>query len=87
MNRRRMLALAAGTLGLFGCVSTNDPNAFFSTVRVYPMGPGQYMITCVDSPGYCANQANRLCPVDLNVVSNTANPWDHGRMTMVVQCR
>jgi len=39
---------------LGGCVSTSDPNATLSAVRVYPMGPSQYMITCVDSPGYCA---------------------------------
>lgn len=72
---------------LAGCVSTNDPNATFSAVRAYPMGSDQVMITCVDSPKYCAEQAARSCPTGLDVVSNTANPADHGRMTMIVRCK
>jgi hypothetical protein len=71
---------------LAGCAST-DPNATFSAVRVYPMGPDQFMITCVDSPGYCANQAARSCPAGFDVTSNVTNPADYGRMTMTVKCR
>jgi hypothetical protein len=73
-------------LGIAACVSTDDPNATFSAVRLYPMGSGQYMITCVDSPGYCARQATRSCPSGFDVVSNTTNPADYGRMTMIVKC-
>lgn len=64
-----------------------DPTVAFSPVRVAPMGPGQYMISCVDSPGYCAVQANRVCPAAYDVVSNVVNPADYGRMTMIVRCR
>lgn len=70
-----------------GCVSTDDPNAALSAVRVHPMGGQTLMITCVDSPKYCAEQAVRSCPDGLDVVSNTTNPADYGRMTMIVNCR
>jgi hypothetical protein len=63
-----------------------DPNATFSPVRVAPMGPEQYMINCVDSPRYYAQQANRVCPAAYDVVSNV-NSADFGRMTMIVRCR
>jgi len=87
-----MTRLFAGSTAIFsilflgGCVSTNDPNAPLSAVRVYPMGPSQYMVTCVDSPGYCAQQANRSCPQGFDVTSNTTNPADYGRMTMTIKC-
>jgi hypothetical protein len=79
------MAIAIATLALSSCVS-NDPNALLSTVRVSPMGPGQYMVSCVDSPSYCAQEANKLCPSGMDVVSNTTNPADYGRMTMVIKC-
>jgi hypothetical protein len=66
-------------------VSSDDPDAKFSRVRVSPMGPGQYMISCVDSPQICANEANRLCPA-YDVVSNVTNQADYGRMTMIIKC-
>jgi len=44
------------------------------------------MVSCVDSPQYCAGEANRLCPIGFDVVSNVANPGDFGRMTMVIKC-
>jgi hypothetical protein len=83
----RKAAGALLCLALGSCVSTTDPHATFSKVRVEPMGPGQFMITCVDSPSYCAQQANRQCPAAYDVVSNTSNPADFGRMTMIVRCR
>jgi hypothetical protein len=64
----------------------NDPQAPFSPVRVMPLGPGQYMVTCVDSPLYCGSQANRSCPAGFDVTSNTTNAADFGRMTMIVRC-
>ncbi len=69
-----------------GCVS-NDPNAMFSTVRYQPMGPGQYMVSCVDGAGNCVRQANKLCPAAYDVTSTTVNPADYGRMTMIIRCR
>ena len=71
---------------LVGCVSTTDSKAFLSTVRSTPMGPGQYMVSCVDSPIYCANESNKLCPDGFDVKSNVTNPADHGRMTMIIKC-
>jgi len=68
------------------CVSTTDSKAVFSTVRSYPMGPSQFMVTCVDSPKYCAAESNKLCPNGFDVVSNTTNPADYGRMTMIIKC-
>jgi hypothetical protein len=65
---------------------TDDPNAQFSRVRVSSLGPGQYMVSCVDGPSHCAAQANRLCPAGLDVVSNTTNAVDYGRMTMIIKC-
>jgi hypothetical protein len=82
----RRLAVVAFVAMVAACVSTDDPHATFSAVRVYPMGAGQFMITCVDSPGYCARQATRSCPSGFDVVSNTTNPADYGRMTMIVKC-
>lgn len=84
--RRVILALLA-LCPIAGCaVSSTDPYATFSRVRVAPLGPGQYMVSCVDSPQYCAAEANRVCPGGLAVVSNTVNPADFGRMTMIVKC-
>jgi hypothetical protein len=74
------------TLLLSGCVSSTDPNAFFSRVRSEPLGNNQYMVSCVDGPRFCARHANTLCPSGMDVVSNTTNPADYGRMTMVVKC-
>lgn len=65
----------------------NDPDALFSNVRVASMGPGQYAVSCVDGAGNCARQANRACPRGYDVTSNTINPLDYGRMTMIVRCR
>lgn len=71
---------------LAACVSTTDSKAFLSTVRSTPMGPSQYMVSCVDSPVYCANESNKLCPQGFDVVSNVTNPADYGRMTMIIKC-
>jgi hypothetical protein len=79
----KKVLIAALMLG--GCVSA-DPDAMFSTVRAHPMGPDQFMITCVDSPRYCAEQAPKSCPSGFDVVSNSSNPADHGRMTMIIKC-
>lgn len=78
--------LLVSLLMLAGCVSTNDPNAPFSAVRVTPMGKGQFMISCVDSPDYCAQQATQACPNGFDVTSNVTNPADYGRMTMTIKC-
>jgi hypothetical protein len=85
----RWLPGVLGLLFLHACmVSSNDPDAQFSRVRVESMGPSQYMVTCVDSPQYCAREANRLCPNSAyDVVSNTVNPADYGRTTMIIKCR
>lgn len=74
------------TFVLAGCVSTSDSDALFSTVRSTAMGPDQYMVSCVDSPGYCAAESNKLCPLGFDVTSNVVNPADYGRMTMVIKC-
>lgn len=86
MSRLTMIFFSSATLLLAGCVSTDDPNAPLSAVRVYEMAQDQYMITCVDSPGYCAEQAQRSCPAGFDVDSNTTNPRDFGRMTMIIRC-
>jgi hypothetical protein len=86
-NAMRYPTLIAVILMLEGCVSNSDPNAMFSSVRVSSMGPGQYMVSCVDSPSYCAREANTLCPTGMDVVSNSSNSADYGRMTMIIKCR
>jgi hypothetical protein len=86
MRALSTMALAMIALTLAGCISETDPNAFFSTVRVAPMGPGQFMVTCVDSPLYCARMSNKTCPAGYDVVSNTSNSADYGRMTMIIKC-
>lgn len=70
---------------LAGCVST-DNKAVFSRVRSNPMGPSQFMVSCVDSPKYCALESNKLCPQGFDVTSNVVNPAEYGRMTMIVKC-
>jgi hypothetical protein len=79
----RLLILMS--VSLSACVSSTDPTATFSRVRSSPMGPSQFMVSCVDSPQYCAGEANRLCPIGFDVVSNVANPGDFGRMTMIIK--
>lgn len=86
MKHWSRIVLFTAPLVLQGCVSTSDSNAAFSTVRSYPMGPSQYMVTCVDSPRYCAAESNKLCPKGFDVTSNTTNPADYGRMTMIIKC-
>lgn len=73
-------------LALTGCVGS-DPNAFLSTVRVERLGPDQFMISCVDSPRFCAEQAVKACPGSFDVISNTTNAADYGRMTMIIRCK
>lgn len=81
------IMLVAAALILTGCeVSTDDPTAQFSAVRVQELGPDQFLISCVDSPKYCAQQAVKQCPGKFDVVSNVVNPADFGRMTMVIRC-
>lgn len=77
------LTMMLAALLMAGC---NDPNAPLSVVRVHELGPGQFMVSCVDSPGYCAEHATKACPSGFNVISNTTNPADYGRMTMVIRC-
>lgn len=86
MNRYTVAAVVIGTALTGACVSSTDSTAILSTVRSYPMGPAQYMVTCVDSPMYCANESNKLCPRGFDVISNATNPADYGRMTMVIKC-
>lgn len=82
------LTTVSGCALLTACmVSSDDPDAAFSRVRVSPMGPSQFMVSCVDSPQICAREANRLCPAAYDVVSNTTNPADYGRMTMIIKCQ
>ena len=45
------------------------------------------MVACVDSPAYCAEESARKCPSGFDVTSNTVNPADYGRMTMIIRCR
>lgn len=82
----RLSAAVVLALSQSGCVSATDSSATFSTVRSTPMGPSQYMVSCVDSPRYCAQESNKLCPSGFDVVNNVVNPADYGRMTMVVKC-
>ena len=85
MGFRFMSVLTA--VALNACVvSSDDPTATFSRVRVSPMGPSQFMVSCVDSPQLCAEEANRLCQIGFDVVSNVVNPSDSGRMTMIIKC-
>lgn len=55
MNRRQLTAIGLWAVCSiqYGCVSTTDSGAFLSAVRSYPIGPGQFIVTCVDSPAYC----------------------------------
>jgi hypothetical protein len=87
MIRPLLFTLPVLLLGACSLVSSEDPDAHFSRVRVEPMGPDQFMVSCVDSPRYCAEQANRSCPGAYDVVSNTTNPADYGRMTLIIKCR
>jgi hypothetical protein len=80
------LAITFAVALLSACISTNDSSAFLSTVRSTPMGPSQFMVACVDSPMYCAAEANKLCPQGFDVKSNVTNPADYGRMTMIIKC-
>ena len=83
----RLAAILVITAVLAGCAPIpEDPNAPFSVVRTYPLGPGQFMVTCVDSPSYCARQATADCPNGFDVVSNTNNPADYGRTMLIVRC-
>jgi S1-C subfamily serine protease len=79
----RLVAVLLACAAPSGCA---DPDALFSPVRVYPMGTGQYMVTCVDSVGFCTGQSAKLCPAGYHVSSSATNPMDFGRMTMVIQC-
>lgn len=69
----------ACAVALSGCVMP-------SAVRVEPLGPKQFMITCVDSASFCAKQAVESCPGTFDVISNTVNEADYGRMTMIIRC-
>lgn len=84
--RLHIAALLTALLTLCGCISTTDSKAMFSTVRSEPMGPDQYMVSCVNKPRYCAEESNKLCPQGLDVVSTTGSATSHDRLTMVIKC-
>ena len=69
----------AAAFALSGCVMP-------SAVRVQPLGPKQFMVSCVDSPSFCAKAAVESCPEKFDVISNTVNEADYGRMTMIIRC-
>jgi hypothetical protein len=84
MSLPHRLAPAVAALLLTSCAVNSK--SFLSPVRSYAMGPSQFMVTCVDSPRYCADESTKLCPSGFDVKSNTVNPSDHGRMTMIIKC-
>ena len=86
MMKRRLMAAAIFLTLLPNCVSTTDSSALFSTIRSEPMGHSQWMVSCVDSPKYCARESNKLCPDGFDVISNVTNEADYGRMTMIIKC-
>lgn len=71
-------------VALTACMA--DPDAVLSPVRVHTLGPGHFMVTCVDGAHYCAEQARKQCPSGMDVESNTTNAADYGRMTMIIRC-
>lgn len=71
---------------LAGCISTTDSSDLLSTVRSTQIGPGQYMVSCVDSPMYCVNESNKSFPMGFDVKSNVTNPAGYGRETMIIKC-
>jgi hypothetical protein len=82
---RYAIACCAALL-LAACISKSNPNARFSVVRSEPMGSNQYIVSCVDRTVYCAREANRLCPVGMDIVSTTGSAIGNQRLTMVIKC-
>ncbi len=82
---KNIITAIALTASLSAC-AMDDPNSTFSAVHVQRMGNNGYMISCVDSPAYCADQAGKVCPQGFDVTSNVTNPADFGRMTMTIKC-
>ena len=44
------------------------------------------MVSCVDSPMYCANELNKLRPAGFDVTSNVTNAADYACTTMIIKC-
>lgn len=78
------------TLLLSGCapaISTSDPDASLSAVRMRQLGDDRYMISCVDSNQYCTSLARNVCG-EYSVKSEWGNATAWGdRRTMIVKCK
>lgn len=73
-------------LALAGCATNwNDPAALERT-RVQPMGPGEYLVSCSDSPRFCDEPAKQSCPNGFDVTRRSVDPSAYGRTTLLIKC-
>lgn len=68
-----------------GCI-TNDSSGTFARARSRQTSPTGFIITCVDGQRFCLDEAERVCPGGYDIASNTTNPQDYGRITMIIKC-
>ncbi len=93
MKKTAFIFLTA--LMLTGCtaqqlgVSTNDPDARLSAVRMRELGDNKYMISCVDSNQYCEDLAANVCGGKFKIRSawgQAGTGFNDSRRTIVVKC-
>ena len=72
---------------LAGCTPSNtDPFAFYSQVRLYSMGPSEYLATCYSKFQYCVDLAAKTCPQGYDEISSSTMIVDR-TMNIKFKCR
>ena len=57
-----------------------------SKVQTRQEGPAQFLVTCFESPQYCAEEFKQLCTDGHRVLGYFRNEFDHGQITARIAC-
>ncbi len=72
---------------LTGLVHANQESTESSSkVRSNQEGPSQFLVTCFESPQFCAEEFKRLCPDGHRVEGYFIDEFDHGQITARISC-
>ena len=58
-----------------------------SKVQSKTIGPSQYEVTCSESSSYCIEEFKKLCVDGFNIDGYFRNEYDHGQITVVIECQ
>jgi thioredoxin-related protein len=66
--------------------SAEDDTNQVNNVQTKKEGPSQYLVTCFESPQFCAEEFKRVCPDGHRVEGYFRNEYDHGQINARISC-